>query len=247
MGKTLMLRGYQPTLIFSDVHAPRHDKELMEMALQYAHKNKIKRVILNGDSLDMSFFSSFMSRMGWSPEGTEAEMEVCEELFKQFFKVFDEVIYLPGNHDDRWGKKIDHNFGIDRALRMILGDEVLSKMKTTDRRFLTMTSPSGRWRVTHQIGRGRKRQLSTTEEYASANQINTISGHEHFLGAVVERTGKYWAVQAGHMADASLMEYKNMVDGNYTEWASGFVELDEWGIPHLWRKPDLKRVLKEKK
>ena len=50
-------------------------------------------------------------------------------------------------------------------------------------------------------------------------------------------------IPAGYMGDSSLMEYKVVQDTLHTTWSSGFVELDEFGIPRLWSKADLKRYL----
>jgi len=243
----LHLKNHKHTLVFFDLHSPRMNKPLVEAALKYAALNKIDRLILGGDSLDLAYFSYFLNRTKYSPDSSDKEMTVTEELFKAFFKVFKEVIYLPGNHDDRWGKAIDQKIGIDRLLRMVIGDECLKKMVITERRYLTIDTPCGVWRITHQIGKGRSVPLSTVLQYSTLHNMNVASGHEHFLGAVRNKNNSGWAVQGGHMSDESLMEYKSLVDGNYTVWAPGFLELDKNGRPILWEEQDIYRYLKRNK
>jgi hypothetical protein len=227
--------------VWCDLHAPQHDAAAIELALERARQTDTKRLIIAGDALNLGWASSFLGRTGYSPEDTEEEFQVCEQLFKQILTVFDQIIIVGGNHcEGRWSKVIGGQVEFARLLRMILGDEVVNKMVITERRYCTIDTPNGVWRFTHQAGKGRKRQLSMAEELASVTGQHIVMGHQHYLGAVVDRTGKYWCIDGGHMCDPSLMEYKNHMDSLHTSWASGFVELDELGIPRVWRSQDLR-------
>lgn len=244
--KELKLNEHKHTLIFGDVHSPRTNNKLIDAALRYAISKKIPRLILNGDALDMEFFSRFVNRTGHSPDNVDAEMEASEALFKVFLRVFDEVIYLPGNHDARSTSAMNKKISMDRFIRMCLGDAVLDNMITTERGYIKVDTPSGEWIITHQIGKGRSVPLSTVMQYSTTNNTNVIGSHEHFLGAVRNRNDSGWAIHSGHMCDETLMEYKQMSPGNYTQWAAGFVELTELGQPILWYAEDLYRYMETK-
>lgn len=240
----LNLTDHVKSIVVSDIHAPQHDADLLSMMLERASMIGAKRLIINGDALNLGWASSFLGRTKYTPEDTEEEFEICEKLFKAFLKVFDQIVIVGGNHcQGRFAKIIGDQVEFSRLLRMVLGDEVVNNMKITGRRYCTIETPAGTWRITHQAGKGRKRQLSTVEELASVKQQHCMMGHEHTLGMVVERTGKYWAISTGHACDPALMEYKNTQDSLHTSWASGFAELDENGSPRIWRKEDLRAYL----
>lgn len=243
----LHIPKYKKCQCWFDVHCPQHNSKLINLALMRALKTKTTRLFLGGDTFNLGWASSFLNRTKYSPEDTEEEFKVAENLFNALSKVFSEIILVGGNHDQgRWSKILGDQVEFSRLVKMMIGNDALKKTKITSRRYCTMDSPSGIWRVTHQAGQGRKRQLSMAEELASVKQQNVMMGHQHYLGMVVERTGNYWAIDSGHMSDANLQEYKNKQDTLHTTWASGFVELDEYGIPTLWRQEDLKSFLRRK-
>lgn len=240
----LHIDNHENSHIWFDLHLPLHDKELVEMAIKHALLNKVKRLYLGGDALNLGWASSFIGATDSDPEDTEREFKVCEDVFRTLLDVYDEIYLIGGNHDQgRWEKIIGGKIGFERMLKMVLGDYVVLNITTTGRRYMTVDTPSGIWRISHQAGKGRKRQLSAVEELASILQQNVAIGHQHYLGQCIERTGKYWSVDGGCMCNESLMEYKNIMDTLHTQWASGFVHLDEYGIPRCWFKKDLKMYL----
>lgn len=229
----LVVPNHAPSLVLFDLHLPQHSERLLSAALNYALRSDIRRVYLGGDTIDLGYFSPFLGRTKHPPQTTDAEMVVTEQAFACLLEVFEELYIFGGNHDQgRWAKATDEMIDFSRLMRMIVGDKV-DDMHIGGRRYCVVETPLGPWRITHQAGRGRKRQLSSAEELAMLERQHVMMGHEHTLGIVKERTGQFWACNGGFMGDETLMEYKTK-DTTHTRWAPGFVEILDSGWVQLW-------------
>ncbi len=244
--KELILNDHKHTLIFGDIHSPRTNNKLIDAALKYAIQKRIPRLIILGDFLDNNYFSRFDSRTADSPDSVDIEMAASEDLFKVFKKVFDDIVLIPGNHCTRATSAVSQKISMARFYRMILGDECLKDVTMTERGYCKFNTPSGEYIATHQIGKGRSVPLSVASQYSTLNHINIICAHQHFLGAVRNRNDSGWAIDCGHFCDETLLQYKVMSPTNYTQWAPGFVEIDEVGRPNLWHEKDIYNYLEIK-
>lgn len=105
-------------LVLSDVHIPYHSIEALTAALDFAKKEPIDTIVLNGDTLDFHGLSRFMK----DPKARSVAHELA--AFKEFMtalralfpKTF--IIYKMGNHCERY----DH-FLIQKAHEIIGVDE----------------------------------------------------------------------------------------------------------------------------
>jgi len=87
-------------LIISDLHIPYQDNQAIETTLDYAKKQNINAIIINGDLIDFFMISRF--------DKLERKYSVAEELdmAKQFLQVLKDefnvpIYFLMGNHDNR--------------------------------------------------------------------------------------------------------------------------------------------------
>jgi predicted phosphodiesterase len=91
--------GIENVLVLSDIHFPNHDEKALENALKYGMDKKIDCIVLNGDILDNSPFSS---HLGPPPLLSEVRewFEMVEEFLDMLIREFKVAIYwLEGNHD----------------------------------------------------------------------------------------------------------------------------------------------------
>ena len=77
-------------LILSDIHFPYHDKEALEIALNYGLKNNCTSLLINGDMLDFYQLSRFD--------------EMGRNFLLQCSKHFKHVYFKSGNHEERYEK-----------------------------------------------------------------------------------------------------------------------------------------------
>lgn len=88
-------------LILSDIHFPYHDKQALELALEYGLKIGCDSLLINGDLMDfygLSRFDKDPRKRGWWSELEMSRnfLKSCSQHFNTFFKL--------GNHDERWEK-----------------------------------------------------------------------------------------------------------------------------------------------
>lgn len=86
-------------LWLSDVHIPNQENEAIELALTYGKKNKINCVVLGGDILDNTPFTSHDSPPP-SPDDVVDFFDYCEIFLKRIRTLFPtaHIVWLEGNH-----------------------------------------------------------------------------------------------------------------------------------------------------
>lgn len=91
-------------LIISDIHAPYHDPEALEIALNYGVEQKANTVLINGDLVDFYHQSRFEKDP--RKRNTKHELEVTRQILKYIRYKFPlaTIVYYLGNHDHRWNK-----------------------------------------------------------------------------------------------------------------------------------------------
>lgn len=91
-------------LILSDIHAPYHDVEALELAIKYGIDHGANCVLLNGDTLDFAGISRH--EKDWRQRSVTEEFEVGRKLLEYIRYKFPkaQIIWKDGNHDERWEK-----------------------------------------------------------------------------------------------------------------------------------------------
>lgn len=88
-------------LWLSDIHIPNQDNKALELAIDYGVKHKINCIVLGGDILDNTPFTSHDSE----PPGKEDVVEwfeLCQILLSHLRTKFPKahIVWLEGNHDN---------------------------------------------------------------------------------------------------------------------------------------------------
>lgn len=88
----------------SDFHVPNHRTEPIKAMLDYAIENNIKKLLLGGDLLDNTPFTRWLHEP-IAITDVPRWFDMARDLLIQFKTVFDEIIWIEGNHDfwfKRW-------------------------------------------------------------------------------------------------------------------------------------------------
>jgi predicted phosphodiesterase len=89
-------------LIISDIHAPFHDEKRFAQMISQT-KGKVDVCILAGDAGDYNNFSKYMK---YGQEfSAKQEIKAVTAIFAILSESYPEVVFLPGNHDERTRKK----------------------------------------------------------------------------------------------------------------------------------------------
>lgn len=102
--------------ILTDIHFPYHNEQALDVSLNYLLKNGFRKIVLNGDTLDMYQASRFLKNPN-RPTILE-EFEIGRMFLESLSKHFDEIVYKIGNHDERW-----ENYLIIKAPELFNDDE----------------------------------------------------------------------------------------------------------------------------
>ncbi len=86
--------------VIGDLHYPYTDIESLTLALEYAYNEGVDCIIINGDSLDFSTISRFISKP--NEMRVMEQIEGVKNLLAWMQKVMDvKIVFHAGNHDKR--------------------------------------------------------------------------------------------------------------------------------------------------
>lgn len=138
----ILPKGCDNILIISDLHIPYHDIDSITLALDYAQKEKVNTIFINGDLIDNHQVSKFESDP--RKRSVKQEFDATKQFLQSLRKAFPEasIYWLKGNHCIRWEKFLlakvheifdDPYFTLEERLRLneervvMLDDKTLVK------------------------------------------------------------------------------------------------------------------------
>lgn len=196
-----ILTGHKRIALFSDIHVPYHSVSALTAAIEYAKKEKVDGLVLNGDTLDFHT----LSRFNKDPRKKNFAQEL--EIFKQLLQVFKKelkckIYFKIGNHEERY----DHYLGM-KAGELDGVEEFSMKALITGRADV---------------------EFITDKRIIKANDLNIIHGHEFgmsvFSPVNIARglflKAKVSAIQ-GHNHATSEHTESNMNGKITTTWSQG--------------------------
>lgn len=111
---------YNNILWLSDIHAPNHHQEALELAINYGKKHQINCIVLGGDVIDNFPFTRFDKK----PDRGEAVkmFEITQQILMHIRITFPDakIIWIEGNHD-KWYEK-----WLAKNAPMVFNDEYYS-------------------------------------------------------------------------------------------------------------------------
>jgi predicted phosphodiesterase len=238
------LKGHKRIAIFSDIHVPYHSIECLTAAIDYAKKDKVDALLLNGDAIDFFRLSRFIKDP--RKRSFKEELDTFRALIDAFKKELDCKIYFKlGNHEERY-----EHFLFEKAKELVGVEEF---------EFENIIK-----------ARANGIEIIADKRYMKLNELNGIHGHEYIGGisAPVNPArglylrGKVSAFQ-GHNHQTSEHTEPTMDGKMVTTWSLGcmcelhpaymplnkwnhgfgIVDLDQNGIDFEFRN---KRILKGK-
>ncbi len=203
-------------IVTGDWEIPDHSAELLELAREVGKKQRIKKLIINGDTIAADGLSVLPIGGRPTPSTVQEDVVMARKIITSMTEWFDEVYIISGNHCKRlrWGTHGE--FTADFLLADIPG------VITTPFSRLYLTSGKQEWLICHPKTYS-KVPGTLARDIAEIENINVVAAHTHLLSWSITKDGRHLALDGGHCRDASRTLYKVEMVTRHPQWCAGFV------------------------
>lgn len=220
-------------IVAADFHVPLTDYELtMRMIERAADAGLTGYLVIPGDFLNMDSLSEYNPKQ--PDAGLEFEIRMANKLMDCLLDVFDTVALSAGNHDRRVTKSLGFKMRFDSAMRMICHDvppDKLDRLHVVGNDHIMIDTDNGEWRACHTASYS-KNPLTVPRELCDIHHSHVIGAHRHHHAVGYNKSGKYFAVEAGGLFDVDKTAYLRKDSTTFPKWCPGWVEL-RGGFPTL--------------
>lgn len=230
-------------MITADWHIPLYNPGLVNQMIEDAREKGIKKLVIGGDFWNMDQLSQYFPKQ--KDARFDREWKEGIAVAKTLAETFDEIFYVWGNHDIRFGKNLGFALEFVDTMRMIFGiagEEVLSKFRFTNLDHLWMLYgepvlsedqaesmgmteverylPHQRWYVCHPQNYTRV-PLNTARTLTTKTNSNVITAHCHHAAVGYGINGKLVAAEAGGLFDPQVTAYLQR-STTFPTWTPGY-------------------------
>lgn len=227
--KPLMLNA-DFTCVVSDVHVPFHNKDLTQQQLKVgydfkkANPKKFALLVLGGDVIDFS--SHYKHGFNESDPSWRRSIQDTGKYLDAFASIYDAIAWVPGNHDIRFGKRLEKLLGHRELVfltqrHMTEGIIPLDYFHYTEYNYCVVNDE---WLIIHPFNYSKK-PCKVACDLAEVHKKNVIIGHTHHPPeAQTTKSGLYVGIENGCSLDENKVEYvKNAT--TFPGWGNGFTTL----------------------
>ena len=173
-----------------------NEKQLIDVALtlpkNYQQRVLDKIVAIGGSEQEVTY---------------SAEMEEARNTLKIIDELFDNLVWVLGNHEGRLLRALEQSIEPSELLsqmKLIDKDGVSSKWKIAPFYFCYLKSASELFRIEHP----KPYSQMAAVRLASINQCHILMGHSHIVNQQFDPSGNYYAWHIGHCADEKRFAYE---------------------------------------
>lgn len=158
--------------------------------------------------------------------GLSRELNSARKVVQELSQVFDFIDYVLGNHDERFLRVLDSPLFPSELLTLIKAPE--SKWRISPYYFSKLVSAG----ETYQIEHPRSSSKVAAVKLASIHQCHILMAHSHRWSQEKDPSGKFWAIQMGHIVDERRLPYASQRHSTADAHRLGAVIVRE-GYPFL--------------
>ena len=221
-----IVKGAKRALLLYDVHAPYHDHEALELAVQHGVESGCDCVILVGDFLD--FYACSFWEKDPRKRDFAGELNTGREMLKSIREAFPgkQIIYKLGNHEERYERwmvaKAPELLGVeDFQIHKIL------RLEDLNIRMMDYRAPIklGKLNIIHghEFGKTMTNPVNPARGLFLKGKSNSICGHYHQSSSHNEKTIEQKIIgswSSGCLCDMHP-DYAPM-----NNWNHGFIEVE---------------------
>jgi predicted phosphodiesterase len=229
-------------MVCSDLHIPWHSTPALLALCEHADLLNIHRLIIAGDLVHADSLSRFEQYKRMLAIGEE--LNAARRILAALELVFDEIIIIPGNHDQRIQKALataKHTQRGDKLLELVaglLGDEQtassldIGELATSLLRHF-LSSPkvtvhempdllvNDTWLIQHPSSVSRVAPQSQ-RKMAIKHRKSVLEGHSHLWAVGFDESATDIVFNMGHMSDDDKFHYKRERPSHYPNSVLGF-------------------------
>lgn len=210
-----LILSEEPTLIIADTHCPYQNADLLHKALSIAKKRKVKRLLHAGDLIDGAQYNSQAKNEVIYP--IETEIKHAASILDTAAQFFEEMVFIPGNHDGYYLKKEKITF--DTFIRKVIADNKYSpQIITTEYDWVKYSNLAI-------IGHPTAYSVNAGEiaaQLADKYNMHALIAHDHLQGIADSKKG-YKGISIGGMFVHHTFWYKCRAFSLFPESQLGFV------------------------
>jgi len=227
LGQPLHLTG--DWMIIGDVQLPTTDYDFAALPAAIAKKylKKPRQLLIAGDLMNMDAFGAYEAEIGLP--GFRQEIEAARVLLDEWFRVFDRIVYTPGNHERRLSKRTSGAILMEDLIRIIN-----ARVETSNFDRVIIETPTGLWLVPHGSDYS-VTQLSVSDVLAQKYRMNIISLHQHHIAMGWDRFGHNVVIDGGGLFNEAAMAYVQLDSSKRPRMKNGFTML-LGGYPYLFSR-----------
>ena len=202
--------GYEQYVVIPDLHAPYHDEESVQTAINFVKYQKPDHVVFIGDVVDLYSVSSF-DKNPKRANKLQDEYDCANEILTEFRKAAPKakMTYIEGNHEVRMKRYLWRHPEL-HGLRCLRLPQLLG-LKELDIAYKQELF----WRNTFLFTHGKRFGMYASRWELADNGVSGMSGHNHRLSVFskTDKTGvKAW-YHIGHLTDVEAAgEYRKDPD-----------------------------------
>ena len=219
--KPFVLKGSKKIMVINDVHIPKHNKEVSNIAL-----NQLKyydTLIINGDLIDFEGVGRFKKHP--KHKQIKDEIEIIKDFLSTLRKNFKgEIVYKFGNHEKRLDDYIWLHAEALFGLEALTIDELLElkKLNIISVHYNQLIKINDLFIMHGHEVKSTGNLINIARQYLTKLQANIIIGHWHTVQSYGMRNlmGEYKTVWVNGCLCDLFPEY-NLIN----QWKHGFAEI----------------------
>lgn len=228
-------------VVVSDVHAPFTDYTFAEKPNEVGKHYGVKRLIIAGDLIDAGTQNNFRKKV--RPPLLSLDLDMASRLMIYWSDWFEEIWFLPGNHDDWVLENEDGNIDINDMYHLLRGDSLRGKFIVTPYDRITLNSSGDIWTIPHQA-ENNVTSLSVGEKLVNKYRTNVIVPHQHNHAWGYDRYGHNVIVDIGGLHDENKMAYMTLKTSTRPKFDKSFAVIQDGGFDVI--TPDARHLASRK-
>jgi len=130
-----------------------------------------------------------------------SEIEIARRALATIGDLFDDVVYVIGNHDGRLLSALNSPMFAGDLKRFVVGDN--PKYRIAEYYFSILHTSQGDYSIEHPVSAS----TTTAVNIATQKHCHVIMGHSHRYSRMRDPSGMYWCIQAGMCVDEDRLAY----------------------------------------
>lgn len=216
-------------MIAADWHIPLYDKQWINRMLDVAIKNKIRRIILAGDLFNFDALSNYEPKQ--VAASLQLELSEGRKICTMLDQLFDEIIFIFGNHDGRLTRSLGHKIGFADSMRAVIPSVRNFSFTNLDHCWVDVGRDRLPWYVCHPKAYSSV-PLTAAIKLANKHNANVVTAHSHHLAAGYGTDGKKKLVESGGLFDNHSTAYLQ-ASTTHPTWSNGFCWLNYDGVMNV--------------